>query len=467
MKLFTNSEDVNTEIGLVERVSYGMGNFANALVFMLIMSYLTFYYTDVVGLNAGIIGSIMLASRVFDGITDLAVGYLIDHSKQTKFGKVRGWYIKSVIPFAITAVIVFAVPQNASDVLKYVFVFISYNVCNAIFYTMVAVSYNTLLIKLTHNSMQRGICGIFVMIGSSAGGLIVTSSCLKLVNHFGGDARAWTITVAIYTAIGLVAQIICVTGSHERIRDEAVGGNGNASQEKIGFVESVKYLLKNKYWLMVVGAFSIYWICYALNSAGTIYYAQYILGNRDFQPGIANAQQISVLTAMLTAFFPMRFLGKANAVRTGFSITTISYILQLLIGGTYTGLVICTILKAYGWGIACAVISGMNPDALDYGTWKYGKNISGTGVAAVSFGQKIGTGLGSAIFGLFLNMGGYDGTAATQTASALRAINISFSWIPLVLMILCVVCMLGYNLDKKLPQIQEDLKNGRTAADEK
>lgn len=85
------------------------------------------------------------------------------------------------------------------------------------------------------------------------------------------------------------------------------------------------------------------------------------------------------------------------------------------------------------------------------------------GVAAVSFGQKIGTGLGGAIFGLVLNMGGYDGTAASQTAEAIRAITVDFTWLPLICTVISLVCMLGYNLDKKLPQIQEDLKNGRTA----
>ena len=85
-----NSNDVDASLGIVERVAFGLGNFANAFLFIIIMAFLTFYYTDVIGLNAGVIGTIMLVSRVFDGVTDLIMGYIIDHSKSTKFGKARG-----------------------------------------------------------------------------------------------------------------------------------------------------------------------------------------------------------------------------------------------------------------------------------------------------------------------------------------------------------------------------------------
>lgn len=115
MRLFTNSNEVDTSLGVVERTAYGLGNFANAFMFIAIMMYLNFSYTDVIGLNAGIIGTIMLASRLFDGVTDLIMGYIIDHFRQTKLGKARSWLLKSCIPFAISGVIVFMVPQGATD----------------------------------------------------------------------------------------------------------------------------------------------------------------------------------------------------------------------------------------------------------------------------------------------------------------------------------------------------------------
>lgn len=461
MKLFTNSNDVDTSLGVVERTAYGLGNFANAFMFIAIMVYLTFYYTDVIGLNPGVIGMIMLASRLLDGVTDLIMGYIIDHSKQTKLGKVRSWFLRSCIPFAITGVFVFMVPQNATDVLKYVYVFVSYNLCNSLCYTAVAVSYNTLMVKITRNPLERGILGIFLMVFSTLSGLVVTSTCLSLVAKFGGDASAWTKTIMIYAVIGLIAHILCIAGSKERIRDDETA---DAKKDQPGFVESVKLLFQNKYWITVTLSFAIYWFGYTLMNAGHIYYAQYILGNQGYQPVIANIIQVVTLVAMLVAFIPMKLLGKGNALRLGAIVAVFSFALQIFVGSSYTGILVCSALHGFGYGLFCAIIGGMNPDTLDYGIWKTGKDASGMGVAGVSFGQKVGTGLGGAVFGLVLNAGGYDGTAATQTAAALRAISIDYTWLPLVCAVISFLLIAGYDLDKKLPAIQADLKAGKTAA---
>ncbi|MBQ7372682.1 MAG: MFS transporter [Blautia sp.] len=464
MKLFTNSMEQDTNLGAAERVSYGLGNFANAFMFIAIMAFLTFYYTNVIGLSAGVIGTIMLVSRIFDGVTDLVMGYIIDHSKPSKLGKARGWLLKSCIPYAISGVLVFMVPQNASTTLQYIFVFITYNVCNSFFYTAVAVSYNTLMVRMTRNSMERGILGIFLMVMSTMGGLVVTSTCLSFVEKFGGDAAAWTKTILIYSVIGLCAHLLCIFGTRERVVDEAASQETKTKKEETpGFAESFKYLAKNKYWMMFVFSFAIYWVGYTLMNAGHIYYAQYILGDQGYQPVIANVIQVVTLVAMLVSFLPMKVLGKARSVQVGAAIAVIAFALQIFAPASYPLILVCSALKGLGYGLFCAVIIGMNADALDYGQWKYGKNVTGMGVAAVSFGQKVGSGLGSAIFGLVLSRGGYDGSAAELGASTLNAIKMNYTWLPLLCAIISLVLMLGYNLDSQLPKIQEDLKQGKTA----
>lgn len=463
MKLFTNSDDENTSLGVVERTAYGAGNFGCGFMFVAVATYLTFYYTNIIGLNAGVIGTIMLVSRVLDGITDLIMGYIIDHSKQTKLGKARSWMLKSCIPYALSGVILFMVPQGASDVAKYVFIFLTYNLYNSICYTALQVSYNTILVKITHNPLDRGLLGIFQMVGATIGGLIVTSTCLTLVNRFGGDARAWTLAVLIYAVIGLAAHIFCVFGTRERIRDEAPADSaeGKTNAKKLGFIESFGLLVRNKYWLMIAGAFATYWIAYTLNSSGAIYFAQYVLGSQDYQPAMANVIQVVTLVGMIGAFVPIKYFGKGMCTRLGLLVTLAGLILQVFFAHNYAVILVCSGLKGLGWGLFCGAIGGMTPDALDYGQWKLKKDVSGMGVAAVTFGQKIGTGLGGAIFGLVLNAGGYDGTAAVQSTGAIRAIAADFTYLPLVLTIVSLLCVLGYNLDKRLPQIQADLKEGK------
>lgn len=85
------------------------------------------------------------------------------------------------------------------------------------------------------------------------------------------------------------------------------------------------------------------------------------------------------------------------------------------------------------------------------------------GVAAVSFGQKIGTGLGSALFGIILSMGGYDGTVEVLSSSAIHSIHLDYTWIPLILTVVSLVLMMRYDLDSKLPEVQAELKKRRAA----
>lgn len=457
MKFFTNSNDVDTSLGIAERTAYGFGNFANAFMFIAIAVYLTYYYTNVIGLNAAIIGTIMLVSRCFDGITDLGMGYILDHSKEGTFGKSRKWLLRSCIPFAITGIFVFMVPQNASDVLKYVFVFLSYNICNSFCYTAVSVSYNSLMVKITRNPMERGLLGIFLMVFSTLSGLIVTSTCLKLVDFFGGDASAWTKTIIVYSVLGLAAHMICIFGTKERIKEEMTDPDV-VKAETPGFKESFSLLLKNKYWLTTTLAYMIYWMGYTLMNSGHMYYAQYIMGDANYQPAMANVIQVVTLAAMLLAYLPMKLWGKGTSVRIGAVIAVLSFALQLIFGANYTGVLICCALHGFGYGLFCAVIGGLTPDNLDYGEWKYGKNVTGMGCAAVSFGQKVGTGLAGGIFGIILGAGGYDGMAATQSSSALMAIRVDYIILPLICAVLSLLLMWKYDLDKKFPEIQAELK---------
>ena len=156
--------------------------------------------------------------------------------------------------------------------------------------------------------------------------------------------------------------------------------------------------MKNKYWLLFVLAFSIYWIAFTMTSAGNIYYAQYIMHDQGYQPVMANVIQVVTLVGMLIAFLPMGALGKAQSARLGAAVALVSFVVQVFAGASYHMILVCCGLRGFGGGLYCAVMGGMNPEALDYGEWKFGKDVSGMGVAAVSFGQKIGTGLGSALF---------------------------------------------------------------------
>ena len=98
IKAFVNRPDRDPNIGIVERVAYGMGDFSSQLILTPVSMLFLYYATEFVNINISIVGGIMLASRVFDGFSDLFVGYLIEKTK-SPYGKTRVWIWRMLIPY--------------------------------------------------------------------------------------------------------------------------------------------------------------------------------------------------------------------------------------------------------------------------------------------------------------------------------------------------------------------------------
>ena len=106
--------ETSKQVKLFERIAYGMGDFGCNIIYTAMTTYLLFYYTDYAGVNAAAVGVIMLISRFLDGLTDIAMGVIVDRTK-TKYGKARPWILRMALPFAISGVLLFSVPTSLGD----------------------------------------------------------------------------------------------------------------------------------------------------------------------------------------------------------------------------------------------------------------------------------------------------------------------------------------------------------------
>lgn len=208
MKLFTKSMEPNTTLGVAERVAYMSGNIGIALINTIVATFLMFFYTDVMMLNAGIIGTILMVSRLFDGVTDIIMGMIVDRT-HSKYGKARVWVIRTCIPYAISGLLLVCVPGGMTELVQYIYVFITYNICNSVFLTALYVPYNAMTCNITSNPYERGVLGIFVLFGATFGTLAVQSTVDAATKALGGDQRAWQIVVGIYAICGLILHLIC------------------------------------------------------------------------------------------------------------------------------------------------------------------------------------------------------------------------------------------------------------------
>lgn len=243
MKLFTKSMEPNTTLGVAERVAYMSGNIGIALINTIVATFLMFFYTDVMMLNAGIIGTILMVSRLFDGVTDIIMGMIVDRT-HSKYGKARVWVIRTCIPYAISGLLLVCVPGGMTELVQYIYVFITYNICNSVFLTALYVPYNAMTCNITSNPYEREVLGIFVLFGATFGTLAVQSTVDAATKALGGDQRAWQIVVGIYAICGLILHLICFFGTKERCGSTSEKVKIHAKEEMRSLLKSILGLIK-------------------------------------------------------------------------------------------------------------------------------------------------------------------------------------------------------------------------------
>lgn len=237
------------------KVGYGSGDIAGNVVYAFLSSFVMIYLTNTVGLNPGIVGSLIAASKVFDGVTDIFFGAMIDKTK-TRLGKARPWMLYAYIGCAVTLVAIFAVPVNMGRTSQYAWFFIAYTLLNAVFYTANNIAYSALTALVTKNSKERVQMGSCRFIFAFSTSLLIQSVTVGAVAALGGGASGWRTLAVIYAVIGLAVNTISVLSvkelPDEELNESAECAEKETAAERYGLVEAVKLLAANRFYLMII-----------------------------------------------------------------------------------------------------------------------------------------------------------------------------------------------------------------------
>ncbi|AIY84770.1 sugar (Glycoside-Pentoside-Hexuronide) transporter domain protein [Clostridium baratii str. Sullivan] len=445
------NEQKKEDIRFSEKLGYGLGDFACNLVWNSLSMFILYFYTDVIGMTAAVISTLMLVVRIIAGFMDIVSGVVVDKTK-TKYGKARPWILWMAIPFGISTVLLFSVP-NIGESGKLVYVVTTYILLNVI-YTAINIPYGVLNSLMTQDQYERSEINIYRMFCSTAGSLCVSALVLPLVSLFGGGQHAWIITFAIFGIVATFMFFVTFKTTKERV----VAVNEEKSQN-ISFKNGMKALIQNKYWIIIVLLLVVLFMSMGIMGGSMIYYAQYILNDKNLVGGLSIAQNIPTLIVMLTIAIPLvKKYGKRNTAILG-SIIFILGSLLALIDLTSVKLIYASIIvKGTGNALVSATIFALLADTIEYGEWKTNVRTEGLVYSAGNFGLKIGMGLGTAIVGWLLAFSNYNSSAAIQPDTAINAINILFTWLPMILAGIQIILLKFYKLDKIYTSIIEDLE---------
>lgn len=445
-----------TKISVKERFAYGFGDLGCNIIYSAMSAFVLFYYTDYVKVSALTIGTIMLVSRLFDGVTDLIMGQIVDRT-HSRFGKCRPWILRMAIPFAIAGILLFSVPSGLGETSKIIYIFITYNLVSSVVYTAINVPYATLNALITQDQYQRSVLSIFRMTLATTGTLLITNLTLPLVEFFGDNLSAWTKTFAVFGIFSVLIFLVTFLGTKERVKPSQ-----NTKQEKLPFIKGIGILFKNKYWLMITLTLVFIFIQYSLNGGAAVYYAKVILNDTKMVGPMNLVASVVQIAAMFTMAFFVKRIGKRNMMIVGAVIYGLGFAMFAFVGVSYGGVMFASALKGIGNACISSCMFAIVSDTIEYGEWKTGYRTEGLVNSASSFGFKVGNGLGSAMLGWILALGNYADDTVVQSASAIFSIKALFIYIPAGLAVIQIIIMLFYHLDKEYGAIVEDLSHGKT-----
>ncbi|MCI6019197.1 MAG: glycoside-pentoside-hexuronide (GPH):cation symporter [Clostridiales bacterium] len=430
------------------------GLLGQSLLTGLVAGYITYFGTDIVGVSALAMGNILLISRIFDGVTDLAMGAVIDKTK-SKQGKARPWIIRSIIPFVLFTILLFATPGSFGNGAKIAWIFIMYNLY-AIAYTALGCAINTLNIRLTRNEKDINSLSTFMMFGMILGNVLINASAVGILTALSGGSSNYTREAFIIMTI--ILSVVCLIGSIlTYVTTKEIPDEVQRAEKKESTLKSIGSLLKNKYWVMQL--FNTVCIYLGLNCrlAAMIYYGLYVLGNPALIPILVIADNVPSLIAMPFALGLSNKLGKRKAALIGLCCTMIGFALMFLniynLPLFIAGLVIKGICFAPVQGAGNAFIA----DSALYGEWRFGVKAEGMAFSAISFANKVSSGFSGVLVGWVLALTGYVGNAPTQTPAAVNGIIFLYIGVTFICTLGQILIFALYNLDGKMPQIREEL----------
>jgi GPH family glycoside/pentoside/hexuronide:cation symporter len=440
-------------ISLKEKIGYSLGDAASNFYWKTFEFYVVFFYTDVFGISAAAVGTMMLITRFADAVADPVMGSIADRTK-SRWGHFRPYLLWGALPFAAAGVLTFSTP-NLGGGAKLIYAYVTYSLLMFI-YTAVNIPYSALMGVISPNSQERTSISSIRFIGAFTAGMLVQFCTLPLVKFLGhgSDTRGWQLTMVVYGICAVILLLLCFATTKERVAPPA--------QQNPNIKSDVINLFGSKPWIVLVGVLLLTLAAFAVKGSVTAYYFKYFVHREDLIGLFLLSNGFAFIVAVSLTSYLNKFFGKKPlfifALGAGGLIVMLFSLAKPEDIGLMFGL---QIVSSFVIGFNSPLVWAMFADTADHAEWRTGRRNTGLVFASAIFSTKIGFAIGAWMLGLILAFFGYAANVA-QTSRSIHGIILSMSWIPGVMLVMAAATMALYPLnDTLMVKIEAELKERR------
>ena len=438
--------------GWKDRVGYMLGNVANDFTFIFASLYLQVFYTDVLGINAGLVGTMFLISRIVDAFTDTAMGRICDKTKATKNGKFKPWLLRACGPVALASFLMYQTfITDAPMTLRIIYMFVTYLLWGSICYTAINIPYGSMASVMSNEPDDRASLSTFRGVGSMIPQIlvgVVVPMFLYTTLEDGtkiANASAFPIVALVTAVLAAVCYIACYFMCTERVKVEE-------EAKSVSFKDTLKAMAGNRALIGIALVFICYLGAQMLNQTINNYIFKDYFGD-TMGLSVMNAAGFAPALILAPMAVPLtRKVGKKELGIIAAAMGTISFGALFVMRTTNMWLyTIINIVGLLGFGLFNLIIWAFVSDVIDDQEVRTGTRDDGTIYAVCSFSRKLGQAIASALGGWSLGWIGYvEGSMSGQTQAVKDGIYNIATLVPMILYLAVGICLIViYPLSKK------------------
>lgn len=462
------NNNANAPFGMRDKIGYMFGDFGNDFTFIFASSFLMVFYTKVLGISGGMVGTLFLVARFVDAFTDVTMGRIVDRMPPAPDGKFRCWLRRMCGPVALSSFLMYQTAMTgASMTWKIIYMYVTYLLWGSVFYTSINIPYGSMASAITAESDERTALSTFRSIGATLAGLVigvVTPLFLYTKDANGNQVvrggATFTIVAGVFSVCAVICYIVCY-----RLTTERVAVEKDVDAKDVTLAATFTAIFKSRALLGIISAAIFLLLSQLLITT---------MNNYIYPDYFGNAGGISIFTLLSTALMlvvvaPLgvpisRRFGKKEASVAGMLLSgvvfTLMYFLHLRNMWLFLGL---SIIGYLGLGFFNTVIWANITDVIDDQEVVTGHREDGTVYAVYSFARKVGQALAGGVGGWALEVIGYESAAAVQTGAVLNGLYATATIVPAIgFFVVAVMLWFVYPLNKtKVEENAAILKNRR------